>query len=344
MSDLLDIFHADAFSVSSLTDAMRELKYVPSRIGQLGLFTTSSVDTLDIAIEKDKEANILIVPASPRGGPGKTWGKTKRAMRSLRIPHFQVDDAIYADEVQAVRAFGEARAVESLQGKIANRSIEASQFFALTEEYHRLSIIKGGTLLDSDGSTLFNFFTEFGEVQPDEVDWDLDNGSPADGVLRKKCAAQYRAMGATLDGLSFTGIHALCGDAFFDDLIAHKEVRETYKNQVEAGTLRATYVNNGQGGSWGLFEFGGITWENYRGGQNVSVHTDKVHLVPLGVPGLFRTVYGPADYIETVNTMGQRLYARQWDMQNGKGVNLEFQSNVLHYCTRPRVLLRGKRT
>ena len=94
----------------------------------------------------------------------------------------------------------------------------------------------------------------------------------------------------------------------------------------------------------GAFEFGGITWMNYRGGQNVGIDTDKCHLVPSGVPGLFRTVYAPADYIETVNTPGQRLYGKQWEMQNGKGVNLEFQMNALHYCTRPRVLIPAKRT
>jgi hypothetical protein len=31
-------------------------------------------------------------------------------------------------------------------------------------------------------------------------------------------------------------------------------------------------------------------------------------------------------------------------MPNRKGVNLEFQTNALHYWTRPRVLLKGKRT
>lgn len=28
----------------------------------------------------------------------------------------------------------------------------------------------------------------------------------------------------------------------------------------------------------------------------------------------------------------------------GKGVNMEWQTNALHWCTRPRVLLKGKRT
>lgn len=83
---------------------------------------------------------------------------------------------------------------------------------------------------------------------------------------------------------------------------------------------------------------------NYRGGQNVGIDIDKCHLVPSVVSGLFRTVYAPADYIEIVNTPGHRLYGKQWEMQNGKGVNLEFQMNALHCCTRLRVLIPGKRT
>src|SRR6056297_72905 len=101
---ILNIFSQDAFSVMRLTDALREIKYVPSRIGQLGLFQSTSIDTLDIAIEKDKQQNQLIIGATPRGGPGQTFGKNKRSLRTLRVPHFQVDDAIMADEVQQVRA------------------------------------------------------------------------------------------------------------------------------------------------------------------------------------------------------------------------------------------------
>ncbi|MFM8745984.1 MAG: major capsid protein, partial [Aestuariivirga sp.] len=63
-----------------------------------------------------------------------------------------------------------------------------------------------------------------------------------------------------------------------------------------------------------------------------------------GVPGLFKTLYAPADYIETVNRPGQRLYAKQWQKPNDKGVNVEFQMNALHYCTRPRVLMPLRRT
>jgi hypothetical protein len=346
---MLDIFKQDAFSVTSLTDAMREIKYVPSYIGRLGLFTETSVNTLSIAIEKDKEQNVFLIQSSARGAPGQTFGKNKRNMRELRVPHFQVDDAVYADEVQSVRQFGTEMAVEMLQGKIANRAVEVSQSFALTEEYHRLKLITEGKMLDADGSEIYNFFTEMGESQAAEVDFDLDNANPARGALRETCDNIYRAMGASLDGLPFTGIVALCGDNFFKNLVKHKEVYDIYLAMTGANTARLARntveaTSAAAAGMWGSFEFGNITFVNYRGGQSVGIGTDKVHFVPQGVPNLFRTVYAPADYIETVNRPGQRMYAKQWEMQNGKGVNLEFQTNVLHYCTRPRVLLRGRTT
>ncbi len=341
---ILNIFTQDAFSVMRLTDALREISYTPSFVGQMGIFQTLSIDTLDIAIEKDKARNRLLIQASPRGGPGQTFGRSQRSMRMLKIPHFQVDDAIYADEVQQVRMFGDEVAVERLQQKIADRAAEVSESFAVTEEYHRINIIRTGQLLDADGSVLFDYFTEFGETPAAEVDFDLDNASPAEGALRKKCAGIIRQMAAILYGIPFTNVMAICGDTFFDDLIAHKEVRDTYKGYADAASLRGAYVSAGVNGFHGSFDFGGITWANYKGGGTIGIDTNKCHLFPTGVPGLFRTVYGPADYIETVNTPGQRLYAKQWEMMNGKGVNLEFQMNALHYCTRPRVLIPGKRT
>ena len=341
---MLDIFNSDAFSVTRMTEAMREIAYVPSRIGQLGLFQVESIDTLDVAIEKADADSLVLVPSSPRGAPGDTRDTARRSLRKLGVPHFQRNDAVYADEVMQGRAFGSETAVETLVNKIAMKAAVHSQDFALTEEYHRLNVIKSGQLLDANGTVLYDYATEFGESLPAEIDFDLDNASPAEGALRKKCASVVRSIATTLGGLPYRTIHAFCGDAFFDDLIAHKEVRDTYKGFAEAATLRSAYITDGMGGSYGIFEFGGITFENYRGGGSISVETDKCHIFPTGVPQFFKTIYAPADYIETVNRPGQRLYAKQWTMPNDKGVNLEFQMNALHYCTRPRALLRAKRT
>lgn len=346
MSNMFDIFNQDAFKVSTLTLAMREIKYVPSFVSGLGLFNTQSIDTTDVAIEKDAEQNLFIVPSSPRGGPGKTFGKNRRTMRKLVVPHFQVDDAIYADEVQSVRAFGDAYATETFQARIAQRAAEVSQSFALTEEYHRLSVITKGQLLDADGSVMYDYATEFGETMPAEIDFDLDNANPAEGAFRKKVSAMVRSLAESLGGLPYTGILAICGDNFWDDLVTQPEITKTYYNWLAAQELRSGLINqvSGQTNHYGAMSYADVMWYNYRGGAGVGIETDKCYFIPLGVPGLFQTVYAPADYIETVNRPGQRLYAKLWKMPNDKGMNREIQSNVLHYCSRPRVLIRGKRT
>lgn len=344
---IFNIFNDDAFSVMRMSQGLREQKYVPSHIGKLGLFEPESIDTLTFAIEKEIGGDLILVPTSPRGGPGQTIGGDTRNLRSLGVPHFQRDDAVSADEVQGVRAFDTEQQVETLVGKIAKKAARHMTHFALTDEYHRLNIIKTGNLLNADGSVLYNFATEFGEVKPAEIAFDLDNASPVDGILRERCAGIFEAMTETLDGLPFTGIRALCGKNFFKSLIKHPEVRDTYKGWSDAAALRTGFINtgaaSGASGLFGSFGFGDIEWDWYRGGASVGIDPDKAHFIPVGVPGLFRSVYAPADYIETVNTMGLPMYAKQWTDPNGKRVNLEFQRNVLHYCTRPRLLMQGRR-
>lgn len=339
---MLDMFNSNAFGVVTLTDAISKVKFVPGRISQLGLFAVSSVATTSIAIE-EKDGVLTLVAPTPRGAPGQTLLKPKRALRSLPIPHFEINDAIMAEELQGVRAFGSESQVEQLVAKVTERLAIHSQSMAATEEHARIGAVKGIVTYANGDST--DLFAEFGVTQDAEIDFDLDAASPAAGALRKLCAAVVRQLAGTLEGLPFQGVHAFCGDAFFDDLIAHSEVRQTYLNSTAAAELRSGYVAPG-GLSYGAFEFGGIVWENYRGkvGATDFIDTNKCHIFPVGVPGLFRTYYGPGDWNDTVNTMGRRLYTRQKVMESDKGVNLDTQMNALHLCTRPKALIKGKRT
>lgn len=335
---MLDIFNQNAFGVVSLTDAINKQPFVPGRAGSIIQWAEQGVPTLSITLE-EVAGTLQLVNPSARGSAGDTYGKDKRTARLLAIPHYQVDDAIYADEVQGVRAFGSESEVQTVLGMVNTRMAQHTQLkIDPTLEYQRIGALKG-TILNGDGSTLYNLFTEFGVTQDTEVDFDLDNASPASGALRKKCTAIVRATATNLDGTPYGMIQGLCGDAFWDDLIAHPEVRATYMNQAEAAQLRG-------GSAYEVLDYGGIRFENYRGavGGSAFINTDKCHFFPVGVPGLFRTVYAPADYVETVNTMGLPRYARQYLMPNGKGVNLEVQMNALSYCTRPKALLIARRT
>jgi hypothetical protein len=341
---MLDVFKGSAFDTLSLTDAINEIPFVPGRAGMLIPWRENGVNTLSIAIEQKAGVLSLINP-SPRGGPGEAIGKQTRSLRMLRIPHYQRDDAIMADEVQGVRAFGSETELETVQGKVNERMAEHVDLgLDPTLEYQRVGAVKG-VILNADGSTLMNLFTEFDVSQAGEIDFDLDNATPASGALRAKCAAAVRLSMDALGGLPVVGLHAFCGDTFFDQLLAHKEVVASYLTTPMAQVLREGYVYPNGDKVYGAFEFGGIVWENYRGKVNGSpiIEATKAHIFPIG-NGLFRTVYAPADYNETVNTLGLPRYAKQFPMPNDKGVSMEIQSNALNYCTRPLSLLKGKNT
>lgn len=335
----LDVFKGNAFSVISLTDAVNKIPHVPGRAGQVIDWNEQGVSTTSVMLEEHKGVLTLVDP-TPRGGPGKSVEKEKRTARNLAIPHYQVDDAVYAEEVQGVRAFGSETMVETFMQKVRDRLAgHVQNNLDPTLEYQRIGAIKG-IILNADASTLYNLFTEFGVTAQDAVKMGLGVADPK-GDIRKFCTQVVRSIARSLGGGSFTGVHAFCGDSFWDKLIANKEVRETYLSQAEASQLRGD-------AAYQVLDYGGIRFENYRGAtgdvdddDNMTpfIATDKAHAFPVGVPGLFRTVYAPADYSETVNTNGLPRYARQYPMANGKGVSLESQSNPLSYCTRPRTLI-----
>jgi hypothetical protein len=205
-----------------------------------------------------------------------------------------------------------------------------------TIEYQRMGAVRG-IILNGDGSTLYNLFTEFNVAQPTEVAFDLANNANGVGAqaLHRRHAHDRGAMGG----------HPL-----------HRRVRVLLRRVLgrpdqERGGARdlpepAGGLQLRAGVAYQTLNFGGITFENYRGsvGTTSSRWTDKAHFFPFGVPGLWRTAYAPADYVETVNTIGLPRYAKIYPMDNGKGVSMEVQTNaafLLH--VRPGALVQGKR-
>jgi len=92
------------------------------------------------------------------------------------------------------------------------------------------------------------------------------------------------------------------------------------------------------------FTFGGVTWEEYRGSVSgqAFVNTAVAFIVPVTGPSINVTHFAPADFIETVNSLGLPLYAKQAPDPSGlnRFVNLHSQSNPLAMCLRPRSVIK----
>lgn len=337
---MLDVFNTDAFSTVRLTAAINDMDHVPGRAGEIAFVGVGSgVNTTTVAIEARGDS-LALIQTSERGAPAAQREADKRTLRDVRVPHIKKEQTIRADQVQDVRAFGSEDALQGVEVVIMDQMEKLARDHDLTLEHHRLGALRG-TILDADGSTLLDLFTAFGVTQESEVNFALTTDTTD---VRGKCAAVERQMKRNLKMAlpSTARIHALCSDAFFDALLFHKEVKGVWDGWASAERrLGDSYVH-------GIFEYGGIFFENYQGtddNSTVTIAANKAQFVWSGVPGLYSESYAPADFMETVNTVGLPRYAKIGPDPSGfnRFATLHTQQNPLPLCLRPKTLMVAKK-
>ena len=329
---MLDIFRNDAFSLTSLTDAFIKAPYKPARIGALGLFRSRGVSTTSVIIE-EKDGQLSLIQTTPRGGPGSQIGSPKRTARSFVVPHLERESTIMADEVQNVRAFGSENAADAVQAKVNEHLSDLRGMHEVTLEHMRASAIQG-IVKDADGSTLIDLFSAFGVSQQTATlspDSSTDNGD----TLRGEVVAIQRLIEAELGAEPISGYRAFCGPEFFDALRADLSVTKTLRFADPMSLLQ-------QQANARVFSFGGVTFEEYRKSSITGTFfaDDECFVFPEGT-NIFSTYFAPADFVETVNTLGLPGYAKiVSDAELNRWVKVHTQSNPLTICLRPRAVVK----
>jgi hypothetical protein len=339
----LDIFNNDAFGTVELTEALELVPYKPQYLGSLNIFEQRPVTTETIAIEQ-REGTLALVQTTPRGAPLPQRGKDPRTLHDFRTVRVAKGDRIMASEIQNVRDFGTTTALEQIQDQVMRRMTGVRNDVELTWENMRLGAIQG-IVLDADGSTIRNYFTEFGIAQPGVIDFDLDNANPASGAVRVKCNQVVRATMRAAKGmwLPQTQVFGLAADDFFDALVAHSEVRQTYLNQQEASQLR-----NDVGNAFDQVRYGQITFVNYRGtddGTTLTVPAGTCKFFPVGAPGAFVQAMSPGESMTWANTQGRPFYPMIVpDRDRDQWADVEIYSYPLFIAARPGMLQRATLT
>lgn len=332
----LNVFDGDGFSLMQMTARVNKIPEVPTKIGDLNIFEEGGVAVTSVAVER-RDEGLTLVGSTPRGGPGETVGGEGRKLVRFDIPHFQRDDSIIADEVQNIRAFGTENVLETVAERVTTKMARHTRSLDFTLENLRLGAITG-VILDKDGSTLVDLFDAWGIDAPAAINFAL-NSATTD--VRGKCQEVLDAVEDALENQNVPTVYALCGDTFFNSLTTHEKVEKTFANWQAAVNLRNDPRLP--------FEFGGISWVRYHTKPAAKAARNNTPMIAArgcrfvagGVPELFITRFGPADYEDTVNTVGLPRYARQIPMPNGKGRELEVQTNALCMCTQPASLQSG---
>jgi hypothetical protein len=330
---MINPFESSAFDMTSLTASINLLPNMYGKLESLKLFPQKSVRTRNISVE-EQNGVLSLLPTQIPGGSATMGTRGKRKMRSFTIPHIPHDDVVLPEEVQGIRAFGSETELQAMANVITDHLQSMRNKHSITLEHLRMGALKG-VILDADGSALVNLYSEF-EITPKVVSFAL--GTTTTDV-KKKCLEVVRHIEDNLRGEFMTGVHCLVSPEFFDALTSHSKVKEAYDRWQEGAALRDDMRSG--------FTFGGITFEEYRGQAtdpdgNVRrfIAANEGHCFPIGTAESFVTYFAPADFNETVNTLGLPLYAKQCPRKFDRGTDLHTQSNPLPMCLRPGVLVK----
>jgi hypothetical protein len=330
---MLNPFSNSAFNMMALTDAINILPNNYGRAESLGIFKAKSTRFRHIAVE-ERNGVLALLPTQLPGSPATVGIRGKRTVRTFTIPHIPHEDVVLPEEVQGIRAFGSETELMGISDVLTDHLQAMRNKHAITLEHLRMGALKG-KILDADGTVLLDLFSEF-EITEKTINFAL---STATTDVKAKCLELVRHIEDNLKGEYMTEIRALVSSEFFDALTSHAKVKEAFDRWQDGAAFR----NDMRSG----FTFAGVTFEEYRGQAtdpdgNVRkfIAANQGHAFPLGTLETFVTYFAPADFNETVNTLGKPLYAKQEPRRFDRGTDLHTQSNPLPMCLRPAVLVK----
>ena len=245
-----------------------------------------------------------------------------------------MSDTLAPEDLQDVRAFGSTEPI-SVAEVYNDKMQQLKDNMTATMEFHRLGAIKG-VVLDADGTTvLHDIFKTFGVTKktlpilfPKTA---ADDANPIQtSILNAK-----RHVEAAMGGTPFSHIECIIGSDAYDMLTSHVLVRKYFEDWL---ARKQDYGNNDYRKRG--FTYGGLTFverSDVVGGQTM-VAAKKGHVYPVG-PGIFKQYHAPADWMETVNTIGLEYYARMDKKEKSRGIDIEVQTNPLTLCTYPEALV-----
>lgn len=314
--------YRDYFTREELVRALAQAPYTPGRLGELGIFESIPLSGTIFSVEEAVKDGGRVLTAMPRGAPRQQMRLDKRTVRTFGVTNQYGDEgAVMADEVLNARAAGPSGAKEVIESRRARVVAKLRRSMDLTHEKLRMACL------------LSPETTEFGAAAAGVT---IAVQSDATKLRQEIFNKLTLPIEAELDGLSHSGLHVLCSDGYWSDLIEAKSIRETFLNYQAAAELRGAVPMS--------FVFGGVTWERYRGTSTCKIPDNEARAIPTGVQDVFWQAFAPNDTIESVGSgaLGQPYYMGSKpliDSQGTKGYEISIASHVRMLCGRPKVII-----
>lgn len=306
MAISMAVFGGDAFTQASMIRGIDRRPYIPNMLDSIIGFEPVRATT-DTVYVISRKRYVNLIRSSLRGAPIEMAVPDDKDARPLRIPRIAKGDKLYAHELANIMPLEDETETDRAAAEVVKKQDKLIGDAEATFESMRMGSLNG-TILDTDGSTLVDFWSEFGISQPADIDLTLDNATMTTAELREKISTLVvmpiaRASGAGNDPRF--RVRAICGDNFWFKLTGHPAIEKLYLNWAAAMELREEKL-------WVPYHFGGVDWYHYRGtddGSTIAVSTNKARVFPVGVPGMWQHVMGPMnESIPLLNQPGRRYY------------------------------------
>ncbi|WP_375261849.1 major capsid protein [Palleronia sp.] len=339
MAIVTDVFTQNHWGAVEFDEnVVRSTEFKPQLLGGLNLFEPIYSRSSSIAIAS-KDGALSLIPTSELGAPLEELIPKGAKVRVFHPHRLAKGSTIMASELAGVLALPFEDQLVEIADEVTDRTGLIMDDLELTWEHMRFGAIQG-VVYDADGTTvLHNWYTEWGITQPAEINFAL---SVAGTDVRAKCREVGRKMRDAAKGAWTPGtrIGALVGDTFYDSLLNHPQIKETY-----LGTERAVSLEGVEG--YSAIDIENITFINYRGTDDkskIAVPTDKAKFFPIGARGVFKVGFGPAqEFKPYLNRRAREYYGMILADPSGREAwdRVEVYSYPLFICTRPGMLQRG---
>lgn len=342
MGTVLDLLTAPEFADDRLTDSINVAPLTTGRLARIGLFSDRPIPTtyVRIAINND---DITIIPARERGGPPNENMRGARQRVLLEIPHFPLRDTVTPGDLQNIGAWGIPQQMNTLAGIYNEKLLAMRNKHDATHSHMDWGAIVG-TVLDAEGKTLLDLWTEFSLTRP-TMNFALVNA--ATDVAAKNRALKS-AMGVALRGAPSTGVRIFAGPTWYDAYVSHAKVLAALRAYPIAGQPNPEREDISD-----VFPFAGVTVERvdeefpYRQPDNTflmrrPIPVNEAIAVPMGT-NFFPRFLAPPDTIFDANrapSPSSRIFVSTDDLPHGKGRDVWTESNVLPVCTRPAAIFQ----
>lgn len=334
------------------TDLLLEAAVNVGVASNLNLFEDVYSSQKTIEIVKDKTQNHLWVDRNWDERDSTIAGKT-RSYLTLKIPHFSGADAIYPHDIDGVIAQGTNLVdLEQVAEVRAEKMMALAEANALTLEAARMQVITkstvyapSGTLATSYGPTV-NYDTEFG-ITRTTVAVPLSANSDPRAKVEEANAAVRKGIRNAAGGLR--GIVYMCSTSFFNAVWMNGYVTDAVKyfSQPQSLAILTGRPEQMPGFDanfrmltlWGatFIDAGTAGYDDKNGNFVPFVEEGKAFAMPVGVRGMFKTYYAPANKFSTIN---QRSQGQYWfETATDDAITIKTEQNFLNACLYPQAIV-----